>query len=1236
MRQEIFLIAALLAAPLAKAATIDGFTINAPKVPNKDPNLTVQQLWTYEEENKATMLKFVPGGEAVVTSHKTGQIRYYTSIDNDVDDYIMLFDLSAEVFSGGDHGLQSFAFHPDWEDGVYKLFALYTGETKNVADLPNNAGIVNMRPVGWGAGPPGTTGYSWFDVCPCLDCTGEGQNENGIICEHPYYIDRIAVNANTGVGTKELTLLNAACGSSVSHGPGHLLNVEKDFFFGVGDGSQYTVIDTGFQNDGCYEPQKGPGQGSLRSIRDDFELGKLRKIPYALLDSEVEITSEQLIPVGKGLRHPWRMHYKPELDSIFIVDVGFGDAGTSERIFHIENVSTQDGTAVKDMGWPCIEGVRNIVLGDYVINDGPFEDGFKEFVTNNNLDYCQATYDGAQQVVDTMGGPAVDSNFIAPIFEYRVGVLDEEYPDECTEQYAAISSVYYYEGENLPAEYADKLIFSDYSKQCVWYFENLANGQPDTSVLPKTLLSNTGFVDMTTGPDGSLYGMDFINGRVVRMSMRDPDMPTEPPTIAPTMAPTNVDVAALTTDAEQCFDPKDMPILPWTVNEDGEYESTLVVSAVNIETEFGPMRTFAYNGMMPGPVMRMKPCATYHLTLINDLEGWPNPDGEFNSMHSSSNTNLHLHGLHISGMSPGDDVFETILPGDEHIFTYNIPCDHGGGTNWYHPHYHGSSALQTNGGLNAFLIIEPSPRESSNTPAEIQKMPEQMLFIQDFAPKDLNTYKLNSKDLIFKADFEDPIPMINGCIELEMTVEAGQWTRLRMINSGITFNSYVTILPRDNAAFQCEIGLLAKDGVYLSEVPRAIPENKLFFSLASRNDIAIKCPTEGDVHQIMYSHIEDPFWTTPKLLGTITVAPSLRPAAEALPVWEPCRPAYLKDLTQLTAAEMDINFPLEVRDSINGQLLTAPDDYLSVMTLGLPQEWQVSGTNLHPLHVHVNHMQLGPNTGAANQWPDVDGWHMPGDWVDTLSLNGITFIRINPESFIGPMVLHCHVISHSDTGVAAVIDIQGDGIDATEIPVITDYGTCPEVIPLSTPYLGVAAVLPGLIEAENFDEGGEGIAYHNINYDSLMGPAYRYDTPVEIIAINDQYSIGLIRRYEWLKYSVDVTQAGSYSVSFNLSSEDPIEGLSISLWLDQAECPPLNQVEGLLMRVDAPNFTGTGSYDTFEDIMMPGSMPLTLGDHTLLLCFEVDGSMLLNSMDIQFCGLNAARCPDLTSPLLNL
>ena len=44
---------------------------------------------------------------------------------------------------------------------------------------------------------------------------------------------------------------------------------------------------------------------------------------------------------------------------------------------------------------------------------------------------------------------------------------------------------------------------------------------------------------------------------------------------------------------------------------------------------------------------------------------------------------IHTHGLHISGETPGDNIFDAINGGEQMTYIYQIPCDHAGGLFWY-------------------------------------------------------------------------------------------------------------------------------------------------------------------------------------------------------------------------------------------------------------------------------------------------------------------------------------------------------------------------------------------------------------------------------------------------------------------------------------------------------------------------------------------------------------------------
>ena len=92
------------------------------------------------------------------------------------------------------------------------------------------------------------------------------------------------------------------------------------------------------------------------------------------------------------------------------------------------------------------------------------------------------------------------------------------------------------------------------------------------------------------------------------------------------------------------------------------------------------------------------------------------------------------------------------------------------------------------------------------------------------------------------------------------------------------------------------------------------------------------------------------------------------------------------------------------------------------------------------------------------------------------------------------------------------------------------------VVRTQTPYGGTPWKIPGTIEAEDFDNGGEGVAYHDVTPDG--GWWIRTEEGVDIIRKNNYdylYFVGWFKNGEWLKYTVDV-EPGTYNVSVRVAA----------------------------------------------------------------------------------------------------
>ncbi len=129
----------------------------------------------------------------------------------------------------------------------------------------------------------------------------------------------------------------------------------------------------------------------------------------------------------------------------------------------------------------------------------------------------------------------------------------------------------------------------------------------------------------------------------------------------------------------------------------------------NFTLEQRVVHTATYDGTIPGPTLIVKPGDTLTIDMVNELPANPtNQRGGFFPKDPYT-TNLHLHGLRVTPLGNGDNVYRVMEPGTTNQVQVTIPKDHPSGTFWYHPHKHGSVSFQLIAGLAGFLIIKGGP-----------------------------------------------------------------------------------------------------------------------------------------------------------------------------------------------------------------------------------------------------------------------------------------------------------------------------------------------------------------------------------------------------------------------------------------------------------------------------------------------------------------------------------------------
>ncbi|RFM33960.1 PQQ-dependent sugar dehydrogenase [Chitinophaga silvisoli] len=100
---------------------------------------------------------------------------------------------------------------------------------------------------------------------------------------------------------------------------------------------------------------------------------------------------------------------------------------------------------------------------------------------------------------------------------------------------------------------------------------------------------------------------------------------------------------------------------------------------------------------------------------------------------------------------------------------------------------------------------------------------------------------------------------------------------------------------------------------------------------------------------------------------------------------------------------------------------------------------------------------------------------------------------------------------------------------------------------LQNPYFATPTPIPGKIEIENFDLGGEGIAYHD-NSTGNAGNQYRTTEDVDLEnCAEGGFNIGYVAAGEWLEYTIDVTTAAQYTLSVRVANPGAAKTMHVEL-----------------------------------------------------------------------------------------
>ena len=497
------------------------------------------------------------------------------------------------------------------------------------------------------------------------------------------------------------------------------------------------------------------------------------------------------------------------------------------------------------------------------------------------------------------------------------------------------------------------------------------------------------------------------------------------------------------------------------------------------------VRLRAFNNQIPGPPMKIFPGQTVRITLKNSLPpydstGW---DGDHNVPHHLGSTNLHLHGLDIIphlfepvGTSDPKAPMIEIMPGGSKEYVFEIPVDHPPGLNWYHPHHHGSTAVQAvtgmAGGIIVYGAIDDVPEikvakeyvlvmqdiglfPSEDDPNVWTYLPKQNAIWQTFGNnvtiydpktgKNLPTslqggfttgdyklrYYLTNGEPFFKEVHDPQQPTSPTATQLKpprFTLAPGEVVRFRMLNA--CSDNYMPIAVEGH-----DMHLLALDGVNFPKVRSIAPtpintdpnnEGQIQLAPANRAEFMIKASATPGIYRIVQLQQQQQFlFSAQKTIAEIEVTGTPRnmtlPTVLPLPTREYplIKPSEVQNLRVIYFADQ---FPgtqnpyVGIDFLLNGQQYDVTQVNYVVDVKGV-EEWRlIVGDSQHGgTEGHPFHIHVN-----SFEVISVNGKMLePGTIKDTVWIpaESTVVIRIRFKEFVGKSVFHCHILPHEDTGM---------------------------------------------------------------------------------------------------------------------------------------------------------------------------------------------------------------------------
>ncbi len=394
-----------------------------------------------------------------------------------------------------------------------------------------------------------------------------------------------------------------------------------------------------------------------------------------------------------------------------------------------------------------------------------------------------------------------------------------------------------------------------------------------------------------------------------------------------------------------------------------------------------------------------------------------------------SSTNIHFHGLNVAPVCHQDDVIHTLIQSGDPVFQYSMqmPPNDAPGMYWYHPHVHGYTFNQVNGGASGAIILEGSNPLTDGLTEHV------IVIRQEFG---VNAGDPDGGPNLLTVNFQPAIANL----------------RLPYINAQVGHKEFWRVLNAGSAAIlnlHVQYGGVAQplQVISLDGIPLGTPINYTTINLppAGRAEFVVPPLPQGQ---------QGTFLTTGFFSGPIgDLDPpepliSIKPSTDGMPsaslkhrpTGTPIGAKRFSGLKFLTPTAQRSLFFSEETISSNGPnalFITVVgqkphafkmDDPPAITTnVGAVEDWTIENRSgeAHVFHIHQLHFLTMAVNGVPVPNPELIDTMVVPSWSGTGPYPSITVrMDFRDPNIAGTFVYHCHILDHEDGGMMAKIQVN--------------------------------------------------------------------------------------------------------------------------------------------------------------------------------------------------------------------